>query len=150
MSKAAKQNPSLQSFDILIGKWKTIGHHPLVPGVTLHGETSFQWLEGGAFVIMRSHIDHKDFPDGIAIFGSDDGEDECTMNYFDERQVSRKYTTSIEHNIWKWWRDNSEFSQRVTCEIKDDGNTMIAKGEMSRDGKDWEEDLQLIYNRETE
>ena len=147
MSKAAKKNPSLEAFNILIGDWATTGKHPLVPGVTLQGKTTFEWLENGAFVIMQSHIDHKDFPDGIAIFGSDDGQEEYMMNYFDERTVSRKYICTIKNNIWKWWRDDKKFSQRFIGEIESDGNTIIAKGEMSIDGKPWEKDLELVYKR---
>jgi len=147
MSKARKKNHCLQAFNILIGEWKTTGSHPAIPNVVLNGKTSFEWLEGGAFVIMHSHIDHKDFPDGIAIFGSDDSEDEYVMNYFDERNVSRRYLCSLKNNVWKWWRNDSEFSQRCTCEIQDNGNKIVSKGEMSRNGGPWEGDLGLVYTR---
>jgi hypothetical protein len=148
MSKAAKQNPSLQSLSILIGEWKTIGHHPFFPGITLTGKTSFEWIENGAFIKMNSHIDHKDFPDGLAIFSSDDSTEEFTMLYFDERNVSRKYICTLKNNVWIWWRNDKEFSQRFTCEIKDDGNTIVSQGEMCRAGKQWEKDLELIYTRQ--
>ncbi|HMJ70437.1 MAG TPA: hypothetical protein VK508_16140 [Cyclobacteriaceae bacterium] len=147
MSKAAKRNPKLESHSILVGEWKTVGHHPFLPDVTLNGTASFEWLENGAFLIMRTHIDHKEFPDGIAVFGSDDSEEECDMIYFDERNVSRKYTSILKNNIWKWWRNDQKFSQRCTCEIKDDGNTIFSKGEMSKDGKSWEKDLELVYTK---
>ncbi|MEO6040180.1 MAG: hypothetical protein ABIQ93_17330 [Saprospiraceae bacterium] len=147
MSKAAKKNPALVPLAILIGRWKTVGKHPLVPNVTLHGETSFEWLENGAFLIMRSHLDHPDFPDGIAIFGSDDSEAAYSMIYFDERGVSRKYMSTLRNNVRKWWRNDKEFSQRFTGEIKDNGNTIVSQGEMSKDGKSWEKDLGLIYTR---
>lgn len=147
MSKAAKQNPALQPFDVLVGTWTTDGHHPAFPGTTLHGRTSFEWVENGAFLLMRSHIDHKDFPDGIAIFGSDDATGEFTMNYFDERGISRKYTCTMENDTWKWWRNDATFSQRFTVEISGDGSTMMSTGEMSREGKHWEKDLELTYTR---
>jgi len=67
-NKALKQNPELKPFDILVGEWKTEGKHPVFPGTILHGHVSFKWIEGGAFLIMHSHIDHEKFPDGIAIF----------------------------------------------------------------------------------
>jgi hypothetical protein len=95
-----------------------VGQHPFFPGVLLNGKTSFEWLENGAFLIMHSHIDHEQFPDGIAIFGSDGSEEEYDMIYFDERGVSRKYISTFKNNIWKWWRNDKDFSQRFTCEIK--------------------------------
>ena len=147
MSKAAKKNPSLEAYSALIGKWKTVGTHPLLPNITLNGETTFEWLEKGAFVIMRNHISHRDFPDGIAIIGSDDSDKEHSMIYFDERKVSRKYVSTIKGNVWKYWRKDKKFSQRFRCEIKDAGRTIISSGEMSRNGKSWEKDLQLVYSR---
>ncbi|MEO8475318.1 MAG: hypothetical protein ABI477_24155 [Chryseolinea sp.] len=150
MSKASKKNKSLEPLNILIGEWKTVGNHPMVPNTTLNGKTSFEWLENGAFLIMLSHIDHKDFPDGIAIFGSDDSDEEYSMIYFDERNISRKYISSLKNNVWKWWRIDNEFSQRFTCEIKENGDTMVGHGEMSKDGKAWEKDLQLTYTRNRE
>jgi hypothetical protein len=52
--KAAIPNPALKPFNALVGEWKTVGTHPGLPDTTLHGHTSFAWLEGGAFLIMHS------------------------------------------------------------------------------------------------
>jgi hypothetical protein len=71
-TKALVPNPALKPFGALLGEWQTAGSHPYVPKVTLHGRTSFEWLEGGAFLIMRSEIDEPHFPHGVAIFASDD------------------------------------------------------------------------------
>ncbi len=147
MSKAAKPNPALSPLKALIGEWKTVGKHPMLPGVILNGQTSFEWLEKGAFLMMRNHIDHKDFPDGIAIIGSDDSAEAYSMIYFDEREVSRNYTTTLKDNIWIWSRNDPEFSQRFTGRISDDGNTIVSHGEMSKNGKPWEKDLELTYTR---
>lgn len=147
MTKAAKKNPSLEPLNILVGKWKTVGRHPMLPGVILEGYTTFKWIEKGAFLLMYNHIDHKDFPDGIAIFGSDDSEKEFSMIYFDERTVSRKYTSTFKKNTWKWWRNDKKFSQRFTGKISNNGDTIISKGEMSQNGKAWEKDLELTYTR---
>lgn len=145
--KASIPNPALKSFSLLIGEWDTIGAHPLIPDTTLHGRTSFEWLEGGAFLIMHSEIDEPGIPTGIAIFGSDDSTGECFMLYFDERKVSRKYDVSLEKNTMKWWRNAPGFSQRMTNTFADDSNTIISKGELSKDGVTWKPDLELIYKR---
>src|SRR5258708_30992952 len=99
------------------GEWKTIGSHPYMPNITLHGHTSFKWIEGGAFLIMHSEIDEVGIPSGIAIFGSDDTTAEYFMLYFDERNVSRKYDVSFSNKILKWWRNSPEFSQKFSCRI---------------------------------
>jgi hypothetical protein len=147
-NEAAKPNPALEPFGALVGTWNTVGTHPMVPGKTFHGRTTFEWLEGGAFLIMHSQIDEPEIPSGIAVFGSDDTTGECSMLYFDERGVSRRYEVSLRDGVWKWWRSAPGFSQRFTGTIAADGRTIVGRGELSRDGeKSWEGDLQLTYTR---
>ena len=147
VNEAAKPNPRLAPLSALVGSWITTGTHPQVPGKTFHGRTSFAWIEGGAFLIMHSQIDEPEIPSGIAIVGTDDTTGECSMLYFDERGVSRRYEVSVENNVWKWWRNASGFSQRFTGTISPDRRTIISRGELSRDGVNWESDLALTYTR---
>jgi len=146
--KAAIPNPKLSDLKSLVGNWITKGTHPMVPGTTFHGRTTFEWIEGGAFLLMRSEINEKEIPHGLAIFGSDDEAGKYYMLYFDERKVSRKYDVSVEYNLIKWWRNEPGFSQKNTLKVSMDGNTMIGTGEMRKDDKSWEGDLSLNYTRE--
>jgi hypothetical protein len=57
-------------------------------------------------------VDEPGIPSGVAIVGSDDATGEYFMLYFDERGVSRKYDGTI----------------------RDDGRTIIGKGQLSSDG----------------
>ncbi|MBV9231663.1 MAG: hypothetical protein JOZ18_20305 [Chloroflexi bacterium] len=145
--EAAIPNPALKPLSVLVGEWDTVGAHPLIPDTILHGHTSFEWLEGGAFLIMHSEIEEPGIPSGIAIFGSDDSTGEYFMLYFDERGVSRKYEVTLDDNGWKWWRNTPGFSQRSTLTLQDGGHTIIWKGELSKDGSSWEKDLELTYKR---
>lgn len=145
--EAARPNPSLLPLSILVGTWNTVGTHPLAPGTTFHGRTTFAWIEGGAFLIMHSQIDEPGIPSGIAVFGTDDTTGEWSMLYFDERGVSRRYEVSLRENMWKWWRDAPDLSQRFTGDIAPDGRTIVSRGELSRDGVHWEPDLQLTFTR---
>lgn len=145
--EAEKPNLALQPWSALVGTWRTLGTHPLVPGTTFHGRTTFDWIEGGAFLVMRSEIDEPEIPSAIAIFGTDDATGECSMLYFDERGVSRRYEASFRENVWKWWRNAPGLSQRFEGAIAADGNAIVSHGELSRDGVTWEPDLQLTYTR---
>lgn len=120
--EAAIPNPALNPLKKLIGEWKTVGTHPYVPDTTFHGSTSFDWIEGGSFLMMHSKIDEPEIPNGIAIFGSDDSTGEYFMLYFDERTVSRNYQVSFQDNLVKWWRDTQDFSQRLTLTFVDSLN----------------------------
>jgi hypothetical protein len=142
-------NPALAPFAMLIGEWRTTGTHPHVPGTVFHGRTSFAWHEGGAFVVMRSEIDEPEIPSGVAVIGGDDGAGTFSMLYFDERGVSRQYAVTMSGNRMTWRRDEAGFAQRSTLTVDDVGTTMVGRGEMSRDGGAWEDDLSLTYERVT-
>ena len=146
-NEATKPNPALEPLRALVGTWTTVGTHPMVPGKTFHGRTSFAWIEGGAFLIMRSEIDEPEIPSGLAVIGTDDASHQFTMIYFDERGVSRRYEMSVQANEVRWWRDAPNFSQRNTVTISADGRTMSSHGELCRDGSHWEGDLALTYTR---
>ncbi|MFL5604485.1 MAG: hypothetical protein ACJ77R_13905 [Gemmatimonadaceae bacterium] len=145
--EASKPNPALQPFTMLIGTWTTVGRHPLVPDTVFHGRAVFEWVEGGAFLKWSSEVDEPGIPTGIAIIGSDDSTGETSMLYFDERGVSRRYVTSMQDGVWKWWRNAPGFSQRYTFTLSDDGRSMVGKGEMSKEDSTWEPDLASTYTR---
>jgi hypothetical protein len=146
-AEAARPNPALEPLTPLIGEWRTTGTHPLVPGKTFHGRASFAWLEGGAFLVMRSEIDEPEIPSGIAVVGSDDATATFTMVYFDERDVSRRYTLEVAGREVTWHRDDPGFKQRMVITISPDGDRLDAQGTMARDGGPWEDDLRLTYER---
>ena len=81
-------------------------------GGTFHGHTTFEWHEGGAFVVMRSEIEEPDIPSGIAIFGNDDQAGTLSMLHFDARAVARWYEASVQPHELRWCRTTPEFSQR--------------------------------------
>ncbi len=145
--KAQIPNPALSKFAKLVGDWKTVGTHPSLPGKPLNGHSSFNWIEGGAFLIWHSQIKEENFPSGVAIFGSDDATGELFMLYFDERKVSRKYEVSFNDNVLAWWRNAPGFSQRYSWTFMDNDNTIIGKGELNTTGKTWEADLDQRYTR---
>jgi hypothetical protein len=137
--------PGIAGWQRFIGRWETEGAHPLLPGDVIRGHTTFEWLDGQQFVIERSHYDHPDIPDAIAIIGVT-GE-QLSMHYFDRRGVYRVYTVSIEGDRWQFWRDDPGFRQRFTSTFSADGDTITGQGEMCRDGSTWEPDLALTYHR---
>src|ERR1700754_1017920 len=146
-SEALIPNPALEPFGGLVGEWRPTGAHPLAPRTTFHGRTSFAWHEGGAFLLMRSEIDEPEIPSGVAVIGSDDRAGTFFMIYFDERGVSRKYDVTVAERGLTWTRDEPSLSQRNTFTVEADGTRMVARGEMSRDGGAWEDDLSRTYVR---
>jgi len=144
-AKALIPNPALKPLEFLIGEWRTTGTHPMLPGLALVGRTSFAWHEGGAFLIMRSQVDHPQFPDGVAIIGSDVS-GRSAMIYFDERGVSRISDVTIGERTVTWRRDDPEFSQSLTITVEGD-DTLVSKGRMSQQGAAWVDDLSQVFTR---
>jgi hypothetical protein len=55
--------------------------------------------------------DRGPFPDSISIIGVVDGR--LCMSYLDSRGVHRVYETRFEGDVWKLWRDEPGFEQRL-------------------------------------
>jgi hypothetical protein len=71
------------------------------------------------------------------------------MHYFDSRGVSRVYATALSQTTWRYWRDAPapDLSQKFTATFSDDGSTITSRGQLSKDGRTWEGDLDLTYRR---
>ena len=135
----------LELLRALTGTWTTEGRHPLLPDALIRGRATFEWLDGGRFLISRSHYDHPQIPDAVTVTGVVD--DRLSMHYFDSRGVHRLYSVSAGSGEWRFWRDDPEFAQRFTGTFGDDGDSFVTRGQFSRDGTTWEDDLELTYRR---
>src|SRR5262245_656877 len=100
-----RRHSTLEHLDALVGEWETEATHPALPNTVVRGRATFEWLEGRCFLIWRSHHDHPDLPDAIAILGcgiaegagpSSDSAGDCQMHYFDSRGVTRVYGLDAE------------------------------------------------------
>ena len=145
------QEHSLQGLHVLIGEWDTEATHPRLPGTVVPGRCVFEWLEGEKFLILRSHSDHPDFPDGISILGDTGG---LRMHYFDSRGVARIYQMKLIDGVWALWRDRADlspldFAQRFVGTFSVDGQSIHGRWEACHDGTTWEDDLKITYQRTT-
>jgi len=84
---------ALDPFDALIGTWATKATHPLVDAV-VPDTVTFEWLEGGHFLLQRSRNDHESFPDTMSVIGVPAAGEGLVMEYFDSRGVRRTYGVS--------------------------------------------------------
>ena len=77
---------------------------------------------------MRSEIDEPEIPSAVAVIGSDDAGGTFTMIYFDERDISRRYTVEVTDGEVRWYRDEAGFAQRMVITIAADGRRIDAQG----------------------
>ena len=140
------QGSELQQWRRLVGEWATEATHPGLPGTVVSGHSTFEWLEDQQCLIQRSHYDHPEIPDAIAVIGIVDGRP--SMHYFDRRGVHRVFAVDLAADTWRFWNDAAGFSQRFTGTLSADDNTIDGQAELSRDdGATWAPDLAITYRR---
>lgn len=137
-------DPGLEPFVALIGTWATEATHPLFEGA-VPGSLTFEWLEGGHFIVQRSHNDHEAFPDGICLIGAPEQGAGLVMEYFDSRGVRRTYGIALEDGVLRMWRDEPGFAQRYSATIGRDG--FEGQWQLARTPGDWQDDLRVVYRR---
>ena len=140
----AAGHSNLKGFAGLIGTWTTEATHPQFYGI-VRGTTTFEWLDGGHFIIERSHNDHELFPDAISVIGAPEAGDGLVMEYFDSRGVRRTYEVSLENGVLRIWRDDPEFAQRFAATLRRD--SFEGQWLLARSRGDWQDDLKVSYRR---
>jgi hypothetical protein len=136
----------MQAFQPLVGEWAIEIDFPGHDGV-IGGRTTFEWLEGGGYLIQRSVVDDPRFPRGVMVFGPDVGGERIVQHYFDSRGIARIYDVSFEDGVLRLWRDDDDFAQRYAGRLSADGRTVDGTFERSDDGVEWLHDFDLTYTK---
>jgi hypothetical protein len=145
----ANINPALKELETLVGDWEMeLSNASFLPdpSTVIRGIVSFEWFDGGDFLIMRQG-NKINPPYAIWFIGRDESASDYTALYIDDRRVSRVYEMSFEKGIWKLCRTVPNFSQRFEGKMSRDRNTITAYWEKSVDGKKWEHDFDVMYTR---
>jgi hypothetical protein len=113
---------------------------------------AFEWVLDGRFLQQRSEVDHPDAPDSVSIIAVASDHETYTQHYFDSRGVVRLYAMTLADGEWTLSRDAPDFtplsfSQRFVGAFSEDGDTISARWETSRDGLSWDKDFDLTYTR---
>jgi hypothetical protein len=140
----ADRDPALEPFDALIGTWATEATHPKFEDV-VPGSITFEWLEGGRFLVQRSHNEHELFPDVIGVIGAPEDGDGLVLEYFDSRGVRRTYGISLEDGVLRMWRDAPGFDQRFSATLAPD--EFEGQWQLATTPGDWQDDLHMSYHR---
>ena len=138
------RDPALQAFEALIGTWTTEATHPLFDDV-VPGSTTIEWLEGGRFLVQRTHNDHELFPDSISVIGAPEVGEGLVMEYFDSRGVRRTYGISIEDGVLRIWRDDPTFAQRFSATPAPDA--FDGRWQIAKTPGEWKDDVKVSYRR---
>lgn len=109
------------------------------------GTITFEWLEGGHFIIQRSTNDHVLFPDAISVIGAPEAGDGLVMEYFDSCGVRRTYGASLDGGVLPIWRDHAGFDQLAAAALGP--GAFEGQWQLARTPGEWQDDLKVIYRR---
>jgi hypothetical protein len=142
----------LERLEPFVGEWRIDAPaFPLPPELADAARTTFEWTLGGAFLLQRWSVPVPEAPDGLAVVGPD-GADGYTQHYFDSRGIARLYAMTFDGREWVLERHSPDFSplsfhQRWVGAFSADGGQIEGRWETSPDGRDWELDFELVYQR---
>lgn len=82
---------------------------------------------GHKLLIGRSHCDHPQIPDAIAVIGWID--DQMLVNYFDYRGgVHRIYEVAVEDSQWRFWRNDAGSQESFVAVFSANEGTLTGQG----------------------
>ena len=152
MTDEDQRGARLERLQPFVGAWRIEAPgHPLPPELAGAARMTFEWTLGGAFLLQRSSVPVPGAPDGLSVIGPDSG-DGYTQHYFDSRGIARVYAMTFDGRDWILERDAPDFSplpfhQRWHGTFGAGGDTIRGRWETSPDGRVWELDFELAYQR---
>jgi len=139
----AKEQLSL--LKILEGEWKVTATSL---SYSKNANETAHFIYDDMFLETKTNFPNSPFPAATAIIGLDDTNKRFTEIYADERKVYRVYEMELTENSWTLLRHAPQFHQRFTATIEKNGKQIKARWEKSTDGKEWEHDFNLLYEKE--
>jgi hypothetical protein len=133
----------LRALDVLVGDWSVE-----VPGFEVEARTTFEWLEGGGFLIQRATVAREEVPNAVMTIGATGPDGGLQQHYFDSRGVHRVFEMTLDGRVWTLWREGPDWPQRFIGELSDDGGTIAGRWERGDAlGAPLEHDFDLTYRR---
>jgi hypothetical protein len=153
------KNPRADALERLtrfVGTWRVEASFSPSPDDVANSDlgdasATFEWAFGGQYLMQHSNAPDP-APDSLAIVSIDADRGSYVQHYFDSRGVVRVYAMTFHDGVWTLLRESPdfsplEFSQRFTGTFSDDGDSIVGRWEISRDGSPWERDFDLSYFR---
>jgi hypothetical protein len=110
-------NPALRSLDRLVGTWN-------VSGPDIHGQVTFEWMEGGFFLVQHVDLEHggnkiKD----TEYIGYDEESKALRTHYFDSAGGILEYTYEVHDDTLTIWFGEKGSPAKCEGKFSDDGDT---------------------------
>jgi Protein of unknown function (DUF1579) len=141
------QNPALglEALSRWLGKWHTEGQQlesPLGPAAPFVAVETFEWLDGGRFMVHRLDGKLGLSPAAcVEMIGKNAQGELFAQTFYNDGNIkdwrlSEAGESLILNGTWSKGSDET-FQLRYTARFEEAGNTIVGKWEQSRDGQAW-------------
>lgn len=141
------KNKALTALEPLIGQWEYTMYNAWFlesMDTKVRGFTTIERLHDSFVIIRSSNADKK--PEDIWVIGYSDPQKKYQMFYYDQRGVARIFNMTFDGKRLFFWREDEDFYQRMTIDIKSDGLHSVAEASEDK-GKTWRKDLEMLHKR---
>jgi hypothetical protein len=141
------KNKALAALEPLIGQWEYTMYNAWFlksMDTKVKGFTTIERLHDSFVVIRSSSADKK--PEDIWVIGYSDPQKKYQMFYYDQRGVARIFNMAFDGKRLFFWREDEDFYQRMTIDIKADSLHSVAEASEDK-GKTWRKDLEIAHRR---
>jgi hypothetical protein len=157
-----KPGAEIQRLGALVGRWRSDGHVVGDPAVPVTGTDTYEWLDGGFFLVHRVDVVVGDQQvQALEIIGEHDPKtDSFTARAFDnEGNATTMRATVDDHGVWTFTggadiapaaqpsSSDSNGAVRSTLTVSIDGTSMTAKWERTDDGSIWQPWMDMNFTR---
>ena len=141
------KNDALATLAPLIGEWEYTMYNSWFlesMDTEVKGYTTIEWLHDAFIVFRSSDADKK--PSDVWVIGYSDPQEKYQMFYYDQRGVARIFNVDFNGEKMVFWREDKDFYQRMTLDIKKDSLHTVAEASDDK-GKTWRKDLEMRFSR---
>jgi len=137
-SSPLKPGSRLKKLSFLIGKWHTEGEilqRVANSSKEIRGMDTYEWISAGFFILHRVDVFMgNERTEAIEIIGYDENRKSYFMKSFDSHGESIiMYADLVQAGVLKFGDDK----MRANLTFNKNGNSMLAKWELSENGKTW-------------
>lgn len=141
------KNKALAALEPLVGQWEYTMYNSWFlesMDTKVNGVTTIERLDDSFLIVRSTDADKK--PGDIWVIGYSDPQEKYEMFYYDQRGVSRIFSTTFDGKKLTFLREDKDMHQRMALEITNIG--LHSEAWASEDkGKTWRKDLEMAYKR---
>ncbi len=133
--QAPRPNPALESLDVMVGTWDLKGRES-GPDGEINGQVTFEWMEGGFYLVQRVDIDHIGQKiKGVEYIGYDESNGVLKSYFFSNHGpgsfggVALEYVWEVGDDALTIWGGFVGSPANFKGKFSDDHNTVIGRWE---------------------